>query len=222
MLTHDLQPIIDCLVNDKPRRELVSACFLQSKDGVISEQEITPDDVQSLPKLLMQNSKNEALNIVHRIASLRRLLEYIPDNDTTQELAYHILSSLLHGRAKPTYKDDTELNIEEIKSGEEFIKQYIADFEYTHYSTNVFIEGNLLKSFNEENCSYSRLQIFRVLLEVLNLRPQINDPLLKYINEQFHVENDYMFDLDFMKYDLVPEFIIPECSEYLRRKGLIS
>lgn len=222
MLTHDLQPIIDCLVNDKPRRELVSACFLQRKDGVISDQEITPDDVQSLPKLLMQNSKNEVLNIVHRVASLRRLLEYIPDDDTTQELAYHILSSLLHGRAKPTYKDDTELNIEEIKSGEEFIKQYITDFEYTHYSTNVFTKDNLLKSFNEENCSYSRLQIFRVLLEVLNLRPQINDPLLKYINEQFHVENDYMFDLDFMKYDLVPEFIIPKCSEYLKREGLIS
>ncbi|GAH84463.1 unnamed protein product, partial [marine sediment metagenome] len=90
MLTHDLQPIIDCLVNDKPRRELVSACFLQCKEGVISEQEITPDDVQSLPKLLMQTSKNEALNIVHRVASLRRLLEYITDDDTSQELAYHI------------------------------------------------------------------------------------------------------------------------------------
>jgi len=162
------------------------------------------------------------LNIVHRVASLRRLLEYIPDDDTTQELAYNILSSLLHGRAKPTYKDDTELSIEEIKSGEEFIKHYITDFEYTHYSTNVFTKDNLLKSFSEENCSYSRLQVFRVLLEVLDLRPQINDPLLKYINEQFHVENDYMFDLDFMKYDLVPEFIIPKCSEYLKKEGLIS
>jgi len=222
MLTHDLQPIIDCLVNDKPRRELVSACFLQSKDGVISEQEISRADVKSLPKLLAQNSKNEALNIVHRVASLRKLLEHMPNDDTVQELAYNILSSLLHGRVKPTYIDDTELSIEEIKSGEEFVKQYIADFEYTHYSTSVFTKDNLLKNFNEEDCSYSRLQVFRVLLEVLNLRPQINDPLLKYIDEQFHVENDYMFDLDFMKYDLVPEFIIPKCSEYLKREGLIS
>jgi len=222
MLTHDLQPIIDCLVNDKPRRELVSACFLQSKDGVISEQEILGADVQSLPKLLAQNSKNEALNKVHRVASLRKLLEYMPNDETVQELAYYILSSLLHGRMKPTRIDDTELSIEEIESGEEFVKRYIADFEYTHYSTSVVTEDNLLKSFNEEGCSYSRLQVFRVLLGILNLRQHIDDPLLKYIDEKFHMENDYMFDLDFMKYDLVPEFIIPKCSEYLKSAGLIS
>lgn len=224
MLTHDLQPIIDCLVNNKPRRELVSACFLHSKDGVISEQEITPDDVQSLLKLLTQNAKNEALNIVHRVVSLRRLVEHMPNDDTEYELAFHILSSLLHVRAKPTYKDKerTELSIEEIKAGEEFIKQYITDFEYTHYLTTVFTKDNLLKSFNEEKCSYSRLQVFRVLLDVHNLRGQITDPLLKYIDEQLHIENDYMFDLDFMKYDLVPEFITQKCSAYLERAGLIS
>ena len=77
------------------------------------------------------------MNIVHRVSSLRKLLEHIPNDDTVQELAYNILSSLLHGRVKPTYIDDTELSIEEIKLGEEFIKQYIADFEYTHYSTSV-------------------------------------------------------------------------------------
>jgi len=225
MLTHDLQPIIDCLVNDKPRRDLVSACFLHCKDGVISEQEITQDDVHYLPKLLLQHSKNKSLNIVHRIASLRRLLEHMPEDDNAQKLAYNILSSLFHAREKPTFKDkdNTELNIEEIKLGEELIKQHITDFDYTHYLTNIFTKENLLNSFNnEEDCSYSRLQIFRVLLEVLNLRQQIDDPLLKYIDEQFHIENDYMFDLDFTKYDLVPDFIIPKCSKYLKRKGLIS
>jgi hypothetical protein len=62
-----------------------------------------------------------------------------------------------------------------------------------------------------------------VLLEVLALRLKIqDDALLKYIDEQFHVENDYMFSLDLMKYDLVPDFVIPKCLEFLKKEGLIS
>lgn len=222
MLTHDLQPIIDCLVNDKPRREFVTACFLQNTAGAVSEQEISERDIKSLPILLAENSKNENLNEIHRVASLRKLLEHMPISGTAQKLAYNLLSCLLHGKTKPTYKDDTELTIEEIKSGEEFLKEYITDFEYTNYSKNVFAKDYLLKIFNEESNSYFRLQAFRVLIEVLKLRSQIDDPLLKYIDEQFHIENDYMFNLDFMKYDIVPDFIIPKCSEYLKREHLIS
>jgi ABC-type dipeptide/oligopeptide/nickel transport system ATPase subunit len=222
MLTHDLQPIIDCLVNNKPRSESVSACFLQCKDGVISEQEITGDDVKPLPKLLADSAGNEELNIVHRVASLRKLFEHIPSSNPAQDQAYDLLSCLLHGRTKPTRKDGTELSDEQITSGEEFIAGYIMDFKYTHYSTNVFTRDSLLKIFNEETNSYSRLQVFRVLLEALDLRSKIEDPLLKYIDEQFHVENDYMFDLDFMKYDIVPDFVIPKCCEHLRKERLIS
>ncbi|MHA1170166.1 MAG: AAA family ATPase [Candidatus Hodarchaeales archaeon] len=69
MLTHDLQPIIDCLVNNKPHREFISACFLQNKEGVISEQEITPDDVKSITLLLSEHAKNEEYNKVHRVIS---------------------------------------------------------------------------------------------------------------------------------------------------------
>ncbi|GAI90107.1 unnamed protein product [marine sediment metagenome] len=78
----------------------------------------------------------------------------MPSDDTEQELAYDILSSLLHGRAKPTHIDKSELSSEEVESGEELIKQYIADFEYIHYSTSVFTKDNLLKSFDEEDCLF--------------------------------------------------------------------
>jgi len=99
---------------------------LQSRDGVISEQEISDIDIQSLPKLLADSAKNEELNIVHRVASLRKLLEHMPGDDAAQGLAYNILSCLLHGKAKPTYVSDIELSVEEVKSGENFITQYIA------------------------------------------------------------------------------------------------
>ena len=223
MLTHDLQPIIDCIINDKPHRDFVCACFLQSKNGEISEQEISDNDIKSLPVLLAENSRNEKLNEIHRIASLRKLLEHMPDGGAPKILAYNLLSCLLHGKTNPTRKDGNELTTDEIKLGEEFIKQYITDFEYGKYSTNVFTKDHLQKIFGEEKNSYLRLQVFRVLLTVLNLRPQIkDDPLLKYIDEQFHIENDYMFSFDFMKYDIVPDFVIPKCIEYLKGEHLIA
>jgi len=217
MLTHDFQPVIDFVINNRPNhRKSVSAFFLQNKAGLISEQEITEDDIKSLPVILAENSKNDLLNKIHRVASLRKFLEYMP-KDPTQDLAYNLLSCLLHGKKKPTHKDDTEITKEEIKSGEDFIRNYIVDFEYLNYCTKIFTQDYLLKLFNEEKNSYFRLQVFRVLITILDLRPKIkNDPLLKYIDEQFHIENDYIFYLDFMKYDIVPDFVIPKCVEYLQ------
>lgn len=222
MLTHDLQPIIDCVINNKPNYEFVSAYYLQNKAGIISELEITETDIKPLIMLLTDNSKNETINKIHRVASLRKLLEHIPCNSDAQGIAYNLLSCLLHGKTTPTYKNGSEIPEEDFKSGESFIRQYISDFSYNAYSLNVFTANYLLRLFTEEDNSYIRLQIFRVLLTLLNLKSKItDDPLLKYIDEQFHVENDYMYYLDFMKYDLVPDFVIPKCLEFLKQEGLI-
>ncbi len=222
MLTHDFQPLIDFVINNKPTGNYVSAHFLQNKVGMISEQEITETDIKSLPRLLAENSKNEELNKIHRVASLRKLVEHMPMG-TSQDLAYNLLSCLLHGTTIPGCKDGTPFSAEEIKTGEAFIQQYIADFEYSTYSSNIFTKDFLLKLFNEENNSYFRLQVFRVLITILRLKPRIqDDPLLKYIDEQFHIENDYIYYLDFMKYDIVPDFVIPKCIDFLKSENLIK
>jgi len=226
MLTHDLQPIIDCLINNKPSRECVSAYFLQNKSGVISEQLITRQDVKPLPRLLAENCHNEELNIVHRVASLRKLVEVLPNGYAVHESAYDLLSSLLKGRQRPTKEDGTtELTDEEISSGEEFITKHIGGFAYESYRENFFTRESLLKSFCEEQSPYCRLQIFRVLRYLIedDSRTRINDQtLLKYINEQVHIENDYMFSLDFTRYDVVPDFFVNKCVEYLESENIIS
>ena len=40
-----------------------------------------------------------------------------------------------------------------------------------------------------------------------------NDIIKKFINETFHVENDYIFQVDPRKYDTVPQYIIDECDK---------
>lgn len=223
MLTHDLQPIIDFIKVNKPKGVSVSAYYLQNKSGVISEQEISDVDIKSFPKLLEAESKNKELNIVHRVASLRKLLEYTPNDDKALEYARITLSCLLHGESEPERLNGTKLTNAEVESVEKIIEDYITDFSYSDYLTKVFTKDSLLESFKEEKNTYVRLQVFRVLVGVLGLRTRIDDdPLLKYIDEQFHVENDYMFGLDLMKYDIVPDFVIPKCIEFLKKERLIS
>ena len=223
MLTHDLQPIIDFIKVNKPKGVSISAHYLQNKSGVISEQKISDVDIKSFLKLLAEDSKNNGLNIVHRVASLRKLLEHTPNDDDAPKLAHHILSSLLHGKPEPDVLNGPKLTSAEVTSGEIFIKKYIDDFNYSDYIKNVLTKDNLLKCFKEEENSYVRLQVFRVLVEVAGLRTRIEDnPLLKYIDEQFHVENDYIFSLDLLKYDIVPDFVILKCAKFLEEEHIVS
>ena len=79
-----------------------------------------------------------------------------------------------------------------------------------------------MKLYASETTPYVKLQVFRVLIEVSGLRRRFdNETLLKYINEQFHVENDYMFCLDLNKFDVVPSFVLPACDEFLGRHGYL-
>ena len=223
MLTHDLQPIIDFVKVNKPDGTSVSAYFLQNDSGVLSEKEISDADIKSFPKLLAEDSRNEALNIVHRVASLRKLIDHTPNDDVALNFAYNMLSCLLHGKPESELRNGTKLTSAETESGGEFIKHYIDDFNYSDYSTKVFTKDYLLKSFTEDKNPYVRLQVFRVLVEVLDLRTRIaDDPLLKYIDEQFHVENDYMFSLDLLKFDIVPDFVIPKCIKFLEEEHIVS
>ncbi|MFC2006565.1 AAA family ATPase [Chloroflexota bacterium] len=224
MLTHDLQPLIDLLVVTKPVHEYVCAHFLQNNDGVICEQEITQEDIRPLPTLLTEHSKDQSLNVIHRMACLRKLLDSTPkDNDRTVN-AYHLLSSLFHLRQEPTLQDNvTKLTHDQIKQGEEFIRQYISDFRYSEYSKKILDKEYLLKSFDSETKPYIRLQIFRMLLLTFDIKSKISDDaLVKYIDEQLHIENDYLFSLDFLKYDIVPDFVIPRCSNFLKKECKIT
>ena len=200
----------------------VYALSLRNESGMISEKERTIDDISSSTILLAGDSSNKELNSVHRVASLRKLIEHTPKDDDASGFAYVMLSSLMHGEPEPRILNGPKLTSVQAESGGDFIKRYIADFSYSDYSTKVFTKDNLLRSFNEEGNSYVHIQVFRVLIEVLNLRTKLrDDPFLKYIDEQFHVEDDYMFSLDLMKFDIVPEFIIPKCIEFLEKEHIV-
>lgn len=221
MLTHDFQPIIDFIVNEMPNGGSASAYFMNNKSGVVSEIEIVKDDIKSLTIILSENAASPNKNIVHRITCLRKLLEY-SIMDHQQTMAYNLLSCLLKGKSSPTYKNDSPIDITNISEGERCIKNYISDFQYLNYYNLYFTRDCLIELYKAESNNYYKLQVFRVLLSIDDLRTKIEDPLLKYIDEQFHVENDYIFYLNFDKYDIVPEFVIPKCNEFLKKENILT
>ena len=40
-----------------------------------------------------------------------------------------------------------------------------------------------------------------------------NPVVKKFVNETFHVENDYLFQLNPREYDTIPQYIISECDK---------
>ena len=40
-----------------------------------------------------------------------------------------------------------------------------------------------------------------------------NSVIKKFVNETFHIENDYLFQLNPLEYDTIPQYIIEECDK---------
>jgi len=80
----------------------------------------------------------------------------------------------------------------------------------------------LASSFSTEVNRYYKIECFRIIIEIANLKSDLlDDTIIKYINEQFHVENDYLFGLDMKTFNVVPSYYIKHCEEYLARKKVI-
>jgi len=215
MLTHDFQPVIDFVSVGKPNKQAVSASYMRNDAGIITITEIADSDIISLPIMLFENAKNNAFNVMHRIICIRKLLELTKGN-LKQEASYNIISSLLHGKEEPTYLYDTKMEANEINTGETYIKEFITEFSYTKFHNDTFQKDKLISQYSSEHNSYFKLQIFRVILGILSLRSKLdNAPLVKYIDEQFHIENDSIYYLNLTKFDLVPDFVIPACTQFL-------
>jgi ABC-type dipeptide/oligopeptide/nickel transport system ATPase subunit len=222
MLTHDFQPVIDFICVGKPCEDNVFASYMKNNSGKIEIKEIEQSDIISLPILLSDDAKDNSLNTIHRITCIRKLLEHTNKN-LNAESSYNIISSLLHGKDKPTYRDNSSIKASEIIKGEAYIKKFIDDFSYAKYHGDNFTKDKLILQFSNESKRYFKLQIFRVILAVYNLRSKINnDSLVKYIDEQFHVENDNIYYLDLKKFDLVPDFVIPTCEQFLKNEGVLK
>lgn len=216
MLTHDFEPIIDFIVVGKLPPEYVSATFIQNNNGCLSERVIDKDnDIKSIIQELSCHVHNEKLCMVHRVAFLRKYYEHHGINEHID--AYYILSSLIHGRPNITSKNGTPYPPKNIVDGEKEIKRIFPDFDYNALINNLFNKTDLVKLYFSENNAYLKLQLFRTLMTIEGAE-DIEDVYIKFINESYHIENDYAYYLNLLEYDMVPPHIIGTIDEYMNKE----
>lgn len=217
MLTHDFEPIIDFGVVGKLPAEVLNTKFIKNCKGVLKETDIDfKRHIKPVVQALASYVKDESLGVVNRIAFLRKYYEH---NGIENNLnAYNVLSSLIHGRDKCKYMDNTDMPQNEVQLGCAEIRKWIEEFDYSKLYSEVYNEEKLSALYFEESNDYLKIQLFRALYEV-NPSKEIKeeDVLIKFINESYHIENDYAYYLDMVKYETVPEYIVAAIDNYMKK-----
>lgn len=211
LLTHEFNTVIDVIYNMPYNfSPAPKAAFLTTKNGVLSEKEIKKTDIKSFGEIARSNI-NSGINSLNKLVYLRRLLEI----QKTDSLAWQLLSNIFHKREIPEFhfSDDTpnrQMTVQEIQNAENEIRlEYLPDFDYNiEYQKTQ--DMKLLKTLYENSGSnYEKLQIYRIMFN----ENSSNSVIKKFVNEAFHIENDYLFQLNPCEYDTVPQYIIDECDK---------
>lgn len=213
LLTHDLEPLIDMVCTF--RRDIPSnASFLHNNEGLLIETPITKDDIQTFHEICNKNIEY-ANNTLIKLIYLRRRYEILGDKN----LAYQCLSSLFKGSEKPykkTYNGDILFTEQEQEAAEEEIKKHISTFNYIDTHLEIKNERKLCNTYRSLASGYEKLQIYRIIFGKKNDIKGLNEDnnvIRKFINETYHIENEYVMQLDPVKFNTIPIYIIKECDK---------
>lgn len=223
MLTHDFEPVIDYIQTNSGRQKPTSVCanYLENKHGLL---QCTPirkdDDLMSSVVLLKELASDINLDIAARIGCLRKFIEHQYKDPQVESYAYNILSSLIHGRAKPSFDKDgnNELSTAQITAGTDYIKGFIADFDYDTVLAQCMPQC-LMERYTTETSAYIKMLILRAYTErddeARERLRRYNDVLRKYVDETYHIENDYIYSLDVRRFNIVPDNYIADAERYV-------
>ena len=215
LLTHDFEPITDFLVVGKLNSEQAVASFVWNSAGVIDEKNIdVSSDIKLITNECITIASNTTVNIVSRVAFLRKLCE-LNECKGAWGYAYEILSCLIHAKEiKRKIANDVYVDLDECEKQEGFekIKEYIPNFDYDNLKNNVYTLVGIKQLYLAENNAYLKMQLFRAMKEVaqdngIRISP-IDSAWFKFIDETYHIENDYLHYLDIMKFNIVPDYIV--------------
>mgnify|MGYP004623727143 FL=1 len=223
LLTHDFEPITDFIVVGKMSKDNAVASFVWNENGIVAEQIIDPeDDVCIITEEYANIARKSDINIVSRVAFLRKLCELNGRQGEWGE-AYEILSCLVHASGiRRKLANDTYIDMDdtEIESGMSKIKEFIPGFDFEEYKDSTYTISGIKTLYECENNAYLKIQLFRAICEIagdtIKLSP-FDDGWYKFIDETYHIENDYLHYLDILKFNIVPNYISNKVEEMMSK-----
>lgn len=212
LLTHDFEPIVDILYHHNDRFEKPFASFIENTNGQLIEKIIDKNEVQTFVEINNKNIKESNCTIT-KLVYLRRLFEISNSNG----LGYQLISNVLHKRTPPLiFESETsrEMTSEEVNEGEIEIQHDIPEFNYEEVMLQIVDDESVKASYNNSQNNYEKLHFYRILFADKEGENQI-DIIQKFINQAFHIENDYIYQLDPAKFQTVPQYVIEECDRFI-------
>lgn len=144
---------------------------------------------------------------MNKLVYLRRLLEV----EGNKGLEWQLLSNLFHKREIPEIHNNgtrRPMTEQECLEATEKISEYVEGFVYSTEYAKTQSRETLVDLYNQSASNYEKLQLYRILYNENNENPVVK----KFFNETFHVENDFLFQLNPREFDTIPQFIIDECD----------
>ncbi|NRG42296.1 AAA family ATPase [Rathayibacter sp. VKM Ac-2835] len=219
LLTHDIEPAID-MVRTSTAKKFQAAKpavhFLSGKKGIVTERPVAPTDIATFTEVCEANISSVEDTII-RCIYLRRLSEV----HGLKGVDYELLSSLLHAREIPSRiiaLDEFEpLTAAEVRAATDRIRKYISDFEYSTVLGEMKETGSLRNRFDATSVGYEKVQLFRIMLALDPEMMKGDEVFAKFVNETYHIENEYVMQLNPRDFDAVPEFVIAACSDLVEK-----
>lgn len=208
LLTHDFEPVIDTVYNHPSFFEgTPAAYFLENCGGLIEPRLIQKSDIQSFIQVASANiSSND--HIVTKLIYLRRKEEILNGHSDV----WNLLSNVFHKRHIPTIGNtDEAMPADRVMMATGHIRTIIPEFDYEGLIREVSDRDNMRTLYEASRSNYEKLQIFRLLFDPTDE----NHVLRKFLNETYHVENDYLFQLNPISFNTIPNYIIEECDRIL-------
>lgn len=218
LLTHDIEPAID-IVRTATSGQFQAAGpavhFLQSREGQVEEKPIRPAHIMTFSQVCDENIDSSADPVIKCIYLRRR---YEVHGERGAE--YDVLSSLLHVRDEPSSKGEKgeflPLGKEEREQAIVEIQNVIPCFDYDVLLAQLKDREVLKAKFEDTNVGYEKIQIFRIASALDPDAPGGDAAFKKFVNESYHIENEYVMQLNPREFDAVPEHVVQACADLLR------
>ena len=212
LLSHDFEPIVDIVYHHSRKFQQTVAAFLENNHGVLSEREIKKIDVQTFIEINETNIAS-GKNIVSKLVYLRRTYEIT----NARGMAYQLVSNVFHKRSEPEISlplaSSRQMTPNEITEGTNEIQKKIPGFDYTDVINLVSSNSEMKNLYNQSSNNYEKLHIYRIVLDGQGESIQ-SDVIQKFINQAFHIENDYIYQLNPATFQTVPQYVIDECNRF--------
>jgi hypothetical protein len=169
-------------------------------------------DIKTFSQVCEENVSSATDQVIQCIYLRRRFEVHGARGDE-----YELLSSVLHAHDLPKRKLTTgvlvPLDSSEVLAATEAVRKYIPDFDYYQIVMDLKKPGALKERFYSTMVGYEKVQLFRIMLALNQESLKGDDVFTKFVNETYHIENEYVMQLNPRDFDAVPEFVIAACTD---------